>query len=159
MGNNATSVLSNVAVGLWATGRVKGFMRWKIVNCIILSFNSRVWKSPESLSVSASVVSVSLYGCSSCSLFIWFCVSYCVLFVSVCICFSVFMCVCLSLTVCVSASASVCLSQSVCFSAFISVCLSMPVCLSAFVSVCLCLSLFNCVSVCISMSLYVCLCL
>src|SRR6218665_3797437 len=147
MGNNATSVLSNVAVGLWATGRVKGFMRWKIVNCIILFFNSCVWKWPESLSVSASVVSVSLYGCPSCSLFVWFCVSYCVLFVSVCVCLSVFICVSaslclsvhllLSLIVCVPASASVCLSRSVCFSAFISLCLFMSVCVSAFVSVCL----------------------
>src|SRR6218665_1788770 len=115
-------------------------MRWKIVNCIILSFNSRVWKSPVSLSVSC--------------LYLFLCVYVCL---PVCDCLCICFCLCLSVSVCLFLCFYLCLSVHASLPLCICLCLSLSVsvhlCFCVYLCLCLCLSV--CVSDCVSISDYV----
>ena len=76
-------------------------------------------------------------------------------FLSLSVCPSALLCVCVSVSVCLS----VCLCLSVSVSVCVSVCFTVCLCVCLCLSVCLCLFLSVCLSVCLSVSVSVSLCL
>ena len=84
---------------------------------------------------------------------------FCILYVSLCLCLSVSVSLCLSLCLCdyLSVCLSLSLSLSVCLSLPLSFCLSVSICLS--LSLCLSVSVSVCLSLSVSLSLSLSLCL
>ena len=87
---------------------------------------------------------------SECRVYVFTCLCWVCVSVSVCVCMSVCVCACVSARarVCVSACVSVCVCLHVCVSAWVCVCVGVCVCVCVCVSVSVCVSACVCVSVC-----------